>query len=106
MTIRITKLVTVISAVSDFVFSSYPILILWKLQMKLKTKIALCCLMGVGILYVARLGGNNLERTSLTFNTALASAALFAQCSITKRYPKTTLVSQFYNDHLVKLNMC
>ncbi|KAM0797512.1 hypothetical protein BDR22DRAFT_975211 [Usnea florida] len=39
----------IISAVSDFVFSSYPILILWKLQMKLKTKIALCCLMGAGI---------------------------------------------------------
>ena len=54
MTITFTKPSIVISAVSDFVFSSYPILILWKLQMKLKTKIALCCLMGVGLLYVVR----------------------------------------------------
>ena len=46
----LAKLNIVISAVSDFVFSSYPILILWKVQMKLKTKIALCCLMGVGVL--------------------------------------------------------
>ena len=40
----------VISAVSDFAFASYPILILWKVQMKVQTKIALCCLMGVGVL--------------------------------------------------------
>ena len=54
VTIRLAKPIIVISAVSDFVFSSYPILILWKVQMKLKIKIALCCslccLMGVGIL--------------------------------------------------------
>ena len=106
MIIEFTKLSIVISAVSDFVFSSYPILILWKVQMKPQTKIALSCLMRVGILYVARSGGNNLEGTALTVKIALASAALFAQCSITKRYPRTTLVSQFYNNHLMELNLC
>ena len=48
--IRLADLTIVISAVSDFAFSSYPILILWKVQMKLRTKIGLCCLMGVGVL--------------------------------------------------------
>ena len=43
----------VISAVSDFAFAAYPILILWKIQMNLNTKIGLCCLMGLGVLYVA-----------------------------------------------------
>lgn len=40
----------VISAISDFAFAAYPILILWKVQMKLTTKIGLCCLMGLGVL--------------------------------------------------------
>lgn len=39
----------IISVVSDFVFASYPILILWKVQMKLSTKVSLCCLMGIGV---------------------------------------------------------
>ncbi len=50
MDIMFTDWTIVISAVSDFAFSSYPILILWKVKMRLKTKIALCCLMGVGVL--------------------------------------------------------
>lgn len=47
---RPTDFTVVISIVSDFTLASYPILILWNVQMKLKTKIALCCLMGVGVL--------------------------------------------------------
>ena len=41
---------TVISAVSDYAFSAYPMLILWNVRMELNHKIALCCLMGVGVL--------------------------------------------------------
>lgn len=40
----------VISAVSDFAFAAFPILLLWKLQMKLRTKFALCLLMGLGVM--------------------------------------------------------
>lgn len=50
--LRRANRIAVISAISDFAFASYPVLIFWKVQMKMKTKIALCCLMGVGILYV------------------------------------------------------
>lgn len=46
---RIIIAQAIISIVSDFTLASYPILILWNVQMKLKTKIALCCLMGVGV---------------------------------------------------------
>ncbi|MCJ1469741.1 hypothetical protein MMC07_008382 [Pseudocyphellaria aurata] len=47
---RIIIAQAVISAVSDFAFASYPILILWKVQLKRKTKIGLCCLMGLGVI--------------------------------------------------------
>lgn len=47
---RIVLAQAVISATSDFIFAAYPILILWKTQMKLSTKISLCCLMGLGVL--------------------------------------------------------
>ena len=40
----------VISIVSDFVLASYPILILWKVQLKFRTKVGLCCMMGLGVL--------------------------------------------------------
>ncbi|KAL8948540.1 MAG: hypothetical protein Q9183_007680 [Haloplaca sp. 2 TL-2023] len=40
----------VFSAVSDFVFAAFPILILRKLQMKLRTKIGLAALMGLGVM--------------------------------------------------------
>ena len=40
----------VISCISDFAFASYPILILWRVQLKFKTKVGLCCLMGLGVL--------------------------------------------------------
>ena len=42
----------VISLISDFTFSCYPILILWRVQLKPKTKIGLCILMGLGVMYV------------------------------------------------------
>lgn len=41
----------VISVVSDFAFASFPILLLWNVQIKLKKKIGLCFLMGFGIMY-------------------------------------------------------
>ena len=40
----------VISAVSDFTFAAFPILLLWKVQMPLKAKISLCALMGLGVI--------------------------------------------------------
>lgn len=40
----------VISLVSDFAFASFPILLLWKVQIKLRRKIALCFLMGFGVM--------------------------------------------------------
>lgn len=45
----------VISAASDFAFASYPILILWRIQMKTRTKVGLCCLMSLGVMYIALL---------------------------------------------------
>lgn len=45
----------VISAVSDFAFASYPVLILWKVQMKPKAKVGVCFLMGLGVMYIASL---------------------------------------------------
>lgn len=48
--LRIVLAQAVISAVSDFVFAAFPILILWRVQMALKNKIALCLLMGLGVL--------------------------------------------------------
>lgn len=38
------------SAFCDFVLSVFPISIMWNLQMPLKRKIGICCLMGLGIL--------------------------------------------------------
>lgn len=40
----------VISAVSDFAFAAFPILLLWRVQMPLKSKIGLCALMGLGVI--------------------------------------------------------
>ena len=51
--ISFTDELIVISAISDFTFASYPVVILWQVQMKLKTKIALCALMGVSVLSVS-----------------------------------------------------
>ncbi len=41
----------VISAVSDFLLSVFPILILYKVQISLQRKIGLCMLMGLGVMY-------------------------------------------------------
>lgn len=40
----------IISVVSDFAFAAFPILLLWKVQIDLKTKIGLCLLMGLGFI--------------------------------------------------------
>ena len=54
---RLVLTFPVISAVSDFAFAAFPILILWRVQMALKSKIALCMLMGLGVVYVTSLAG-------------------------------------------------
>ncbi|KAK4691992.1 hypothetical protein P7C71_g5127, partial [Lecanoromycetidae sp. Uapishka_2] len=46
--LRIVLAQAVISAVSDFAFAAFPILVLWRVQMALKSKVALCLLMGLG----------------------------------------------------------
>ena len=52
MTIGVTILtVKVISAAFDFTIAYYPILILWKVQLDLRTKVGLCCMMCLGVLY-------------------------------------------------------
>jgi len=50
--LRIIIAQAVISAVSDFAFAAFPILILWRVQMAVKAKIALCLLMGLGVMSV------------------------------------------------------
>ena len=46
--IRIVFAQAIISAVSDFAFAAMPILVLWRVQMKMRDKMALCLLMGLG----------------------------------------------------------
>ncbi|KAL2053771.1 hypothetical protein ABVK25_006076 [Lepraria finkii] len=62
---RIILAQAIISVVSDFTFAAYPILILWKTQMKLSTKVGLCCLMGLGVLT----GACCIVRTVLNFQS-------------------------------------
>ena len=45
-----TKANTAYSAFCDFVLAVFPISIMWNLQMPLRRKIGICCLMGLGIL--------------------------------------------------------
>lgn len=47
---RIIMAQAVISVVSDFAFAAFPILILWRVQMALRAKIAICLLMGLGVI--------------------------------------------------------
>ena len=37
---------------SDFVLALFPIVLLWKVQIALRTKAGICILMGLGLLYV------------------------------------------------------
>ena len=46
----LAKTFIVISAVSDFVLSAFPILILYKVQISLQRKTGLCMLMGLGVM--------------------------------------------------------
>ncbi len=41
-----------ISIISDFVLALFPIVLLWKVQIALRTKAGICILMGLGLLYV------------------------------------------------------
>ena len=43
--------VLVFSAITDLLLASFPILILRRLQISFRTKIALCVLMGLGVMY-------------------------------------------------------
>ena len=43
----------VISIVSDVILAAFPILILYKVQISFKLKLALCALMGLGLMYVS-----------------------------------------------------
>lgn len=54
---RIALTLPVMSAVLDFAFAAIPIFILWRVQMVLESKIALCMLMGPGVVYVTSLAG-------------------------------------------------
>ena len=40
----------IIAAISDFAFALYPILILYHLNMRVKDKVGLCVLMGLGLM--------------------------------------------------------
>ena len=42
----------VFSAITDLILASFPIIILRTLQISPRTKIALCILMGLGVMYV------------------------------------------------------
>ena len=44
---------TVLSCGSDFLLAAFPILLLRKVQISLRVKVALCALMGLGVLYVS-----------------------------------------------------
>ena len=44
--------VAVISVLSDFTLAAFPILILRKVQINLRLKVGLCCLMGLGVMLV------------------------------------------------------
>ena len=46
----LTETFIVISAVSDFALSAFPILILYKVQISLQRKIGLCIPMGLGVM--------------------------------------------------------
>lgn len=41
-----------IDVITDLICAGIPILVISRLQMNIRTKIALCCLMGLGVLYV------------------------------------------------------
>ena len=46
------KRLSVLSVISDLVLAALPIIFLRNLQIGLRTKIGLCLLMGLGVLYV------------------------------------------------------
>ncbi len=50
--LAIAKWMSVFSVITDFILASFPILILRTLQISPRTKIALCVLMGLGVMYV------------------------------------------------------
>ena len=49
LTLWLTRLV--LSIISDLICAAFPVLFLRNLQIKLRTKVALCALMGLGVMY-------------------------------------------------------
>ena len=45
-------MLSVISIVTDFIGATFPIFLLWNVDIKLRSKVALCLLMGLGVVYV------------------------------------------------------
>lgn len=68
---RVIMAQAIISLVSDFAFASFPILLLWKVQIKLRRKIALCFLMGFGVIT----GACCLVRTVINFQAIALDAS-------------------------------
>jgi hypothetical protein len=50
MRLAVTNIILAVGAVVDLTLAFFPASIFWKLQMKLKTKISLSILMGLGVL--------------------------------------------------------
>ena len=42
-----------VSIVTDFIGAAFPIVLLWNVDIRLRSKIALCLLMGLGAVYVS-----------------------------------------------------
>lgn len=41
-----------VSVVTDFIGAGFPVVLLWKVDIPLRRKVALCLLMGLGIMYI------------------------------------------------------
>ena len=41
------------SIITDFIGAAFPIVLLWNVDIRLRSKIALCLLMGLGVVYVS-----------------------------------------------------
>jgi hypothetical protein len=52
--LAVTDMIPAVGAMVDLTLALFPASIFWKLHMKLKTKVSLSILMGLGVLYVVR----------------------------------------------------
>ena len=56
------KIIIVLSVISDLILAALPAIFLRNLQIGLRTKVGLCLLMGLGVLYVYFHGINTSHR--------------------------------------------